>query len=80
MATDVVKEEQLCSLGDEVLDEATGELIRKAPLTGEVSKGLLYQRRNKISTWRKLSCKLVIPKSYGASQSYKRSIAVQILH
>ena len=67
MATDVVKEEQLCSLGDEVLDEATGELIRKAPLTGEVSKGLLYQRRNNISAWRKLSRELFMSRIYGAS-------------
>ena len=44
-----------------------GGLIRKAPLTGEMPEGLLYQRRNKISAWRKLSRGLCMPKIYGAS-------------
>jgi hypothetical protein len=36
------------------MDEDAGGLIRKAPLTGEVSKGLLYQRRNKITAWKEV--------------------------
>jgi len=47
--------------------EDAGGLIRKAPLTGEMPEGLGYQLGSKISTWRKLSCEMVMPRIYGAS-------------
>ena len=49
------------------VDEDAGGLIRKAPLTGEMPEGLGYQLGSKISTWRKLSCEMVMPRIYGAS-------------
>jgi hypothetical protein len=44
-----------------------GGLIKKAPLTGEMPEGLGYQLGSKISTWKKLSHDLFMPRIYGAS-------------
>ena len=49
------------------MDEDAGGLIRKAPLTGEVSVGLLYQRRIMVSNWEETKLDSIVPRNNGAS-------------
>ena len=49
------------------MDEDAGGLIRKAPLTGEGSEGLLYQRRIMVSNWEETKSSGTLPRNNGAS-------------
>ena len=48
------------------MDEDAGGLIRKVPLTGEVSDGLLYQRRIMVSNWEETKSNTFVPRNNGA--------------